>query len=173
MAQDAQALPARIGLDNLEPSEGSRKIRVRRGRGTGSGLGKTAGRGGKGQTARSGKGRRRGFEGGQMPLYRRLPKFGFKSPFKREFDVVNIFALDSHFSNGETVDPVKLIEKGLIKNGNGLVKILGEGKLTKNLIVKAHKFSKSAIQKINQAGGQAEEIKIPGERIEELKIGGG
>jgi len=162
-----------VTLGNLEAPDGSRKERVRRGRGMGSGLGKTAGRGGKGQTARAGKGRPRGFEGGQTPLYRRLPKFGFKSPFKREFDVVNIFALDANFADGEVVDLEKLVEKGLIRVSGVLVKILGEGALTKKLTVKAHKFSKSAIQKINQAGGQVEEIKIPGDKAEEIKLGSG
>jgi large subunit ribosomal protein L15 len=154
MAQDQQ-----FHLGNLVASEGSRKERIRRGRGIGSGLGKTAGRGGKGQTARSGKGRPRGFEGGQSPLVRRLPKFGFNSPNKVCFDVININALDSHFQNGDTVTPTQLIEKGLVKSDKTLVKILGEGNLTKKLTVKAHRFSKSAIQKINQAGGQIEEIK--------------
>src|SRR5437764_12655063 len=113
-----------INLANLESSPGSRKERVRRGRGIGSGLGKTAGLGGKGQTARSGKGRPRGFEGGQMPLYRRLPKFGFKSPFKRVYDVVNVFDLESSFNAGDTVDATKLVEKGLIKSEKTLIKIL-------------------------------------------------
>lgn len=157
MAQEAE-----INLGNLRPSEGSRKERVRRGRGIGSGLGKTAGRGGKGQTARTGKGRPKGFEGGQMPLYRRLPKWGFKAPFRRHFDVVNVFALDSHFADGDTVDGITLYEKGLIRSPKSLIKILGEGTLSKKLSVKAHKFSKSAAQKINQAGGQIEEIKLPG-----------
>ncbi|MBI4404219.1 MAG: 50S ribosomal protein L15 [Deltaproteobacteria bacterium] len=151
-----------VTLGNLTAPRGSRKERIRRGRGIGSGLGKTAGRGGKGQTARSGKGRRRGFEGGQMPLYRRLPKFGFKSPFKLTYDVVNISALDSNFENGDTVDPEKLIEKGIIRKSSNAIKILGDGNLAKKLVVKAHKFSKSAIQKINQAGGSVEEIKFGG-----------
>jgi large subunit ribosomal protein L15 len=162
-----------VTLGNLESPDGSRKERVRRGRGIGSGLGKTAGRGGKGQTARSGKGRPRGFEGGQTPLARRLPKWGFNSPFRKEFDVVNVFALDAAFSDGEVVDAAKLVEKGLIRIEGVLIKILGEGALTKKLTVKAHKFSKSAIQKINQAGGQVEEIKIPGEKSEEIKLGSG
>jgi large subunit ribosomal protein L15 len=172
MAQEMQ-----VGLGNLQNIDGSRKERVRRGRGTGSGLGKTAGRGGKGQTARAGKGRPRGFEGGQMPLYRRLPKFGFNNPFRRHFDVINVFALESSFSDGDVVDPAKLAEKGLIKNEHLLVKILGEGNLTKKLTVKAHKFSKSATQKINHLGGQIEELKIPGEnlgeKLEEAKRGRG
>src|SRR3954465_14161494 len=103
-----------VTLGNLERPDGSRKTRVRRGRGIGSGLGKTAGRGGKGQTARTGKGRPRGFEGGQMPLHRRLPKFGFKNPFRRQFDVINLFALESCFNDGDVVDLAKLVEKGLI-----------------------------------------------------------
>lgn len=168
MAQDMS-----VTLANLEAPEGSRKERVRRGRGIGSGLGKTAGRGGKGQTARTGKGRPRGFEGGQMPLYRRLPKWGFNSPFRTAYDVVNLFDLETHFSNGDVVDPQKLSEKGLLRKGATLVKILGEGNLTKKLTVKAHRFSKSANQKINQAGGQIEEIKLPGERVEESKLGSG
>jgi large subunit ribosomal protein L15 len=162
---------AALSLANLQAVPGARKERTRRGRGIGSGLGKTAGRGGKGQTARSGKGRPRGFEGGQMPLQRRLPKWGFRNPFKRCFDVVNVFALDSNFNAGDTVDPAKLVEKGLLKSDQSLVKILGEGGLTKKLVVRAHKFSKSAIQKINQAGGQVEELKIPGEKLEESKLG--
>jgi large subunit ribosomal protein L15 len=162
-----------VSLSNLEAAPGSRKERVRRGRGIGSGLGKTAGRGGKGQTARAGKGRPRGFEGGQTPLARRLPKFGFKSPFKKDFDVVNLFALEALFEDGDTVDLEKLVEKGLVRIAGTMVKILGEGALTKKLTVKAHKFSKSAIQKINQAGGQVEEIKLPGEQGEERKLGSG
>jgi large subunit ribosomal protein L15 len=147
-------------LGNLQAPQGSRKTRVRVARGTGSGLGKTAGRGGKGQTARSGKGRPKGFEGGQMPLYRRLPKFGFKNPFKKSFDVVNVEHLEKAFEKGDVVDPAKLVEKGLLRNLNHPLKVLGDGNLTKSLTVKAHKFSKSAIQKINQAGGSVEEIKL-------------
>ena len=162
-----------FGLDNLRPAEGSRKERTRRGRGTGSGLGKTSGRGGKGQTARSGKGRPRGFEGGQMPLYRRLPKFGFNAPFKKQYALVNVFNLENHFNSGDTVNAESLLKAGLIKSATALIKVLGEGSLTKKLVVKAHKFSKSATQKINQAGGQVEEIKLPGESAEETEVGGG
>jgi large subunit ribosomal protein L15 len=162
MAQEAE-----LNLTNLQGVDGARTTRVRRGRGIGSGLGKTAGRGGKGQTARTGKGRPKGFEGGQMPLYRRLPKWGFKSPFRRHFEVVNVSALETHFVAGDTVDPEKLCEKGLLRSSKALVKVLGEGSLGKNLTVKAHKFSKSAIQKINQAGGKTDEIKIPGDRVQE------
>src|SRR5262249_6553728 len=125
------AQPAEYGLHNLEPAEGSRKERVRKGRGLGSGLGKTAGRGGKGQTARTGKGRPRGFEGGQMPLYRRLPKFGFKNPFRKNFEVVNVSALNEAFQAGDTVTPEALVEKGLLKSTNYPCKILGEGALSK------------------------------------------
>ena len=168
-----QAPAVSMDLSNLTPARGSRKTKVRRGRGIGSGLGKTAGRGGKGQTARAGKGRPRGFEGGQMPLYRRLPKWGFKNHSRKCFEVVNVAALDAHFGNGDSVDFTKLQEKGLIRTGEVLVKVLGEGTLTKKLTVKAHKFSKSAIQKINQAGGQVEEVKLPGETGEESKSVGG
>ncbi len=170
MPQEQEA----IGLHNLQRAEGSRKDRVRVGRGSGSGLGKTAGRGGKGQTARSGKGRPRGFEGGQMPLHRRLPKFGFNSPFRRHYVVVNVFTLENQFNTGDTVNAETLLAKGLIKSASALLKVLGEGSLTKKLTVVAHKFSKSATQKINQAGGKIEEIKLPGEAAaEETNVGGG
>lgn len=149
---------AQVDLSSLEAPEGSRKKRVRVGRGIGSGLGKTAGRGGKGQTARSGKGRPPGFEGGQIPLYRRIPKFGFKNPTRRCYSVVNLTDLDARFKDGDSVTPEQLVESGLVRTP-GLIKILGDGKISKKLTVKAHKFSKSAIQKINQAGGSVEEIK--------------
>jgi len=148
-----------LHLGNLVAQEGSRKSRHRVARGLGSGWGKTAGRGGKGQTARAGKGRPRNFEGGQTPLARRLPKWGFKSPNRTVYEVVNVGTLDSHFENGTTVDYQKLVEKGLVRKAEGALKVLGEGNLTKKLVVKAHKFSKSAIQKINSAGGQVEEIR--------------
>ncbi|MCB0417790.1 MAG: 50S ribosomal protein L15 [Bdellovibrionaceae bacterium] len=149
---------AQLDLSNLEAPEGSRKKRVRVGRGIGSGLGKTAGRGGKGQTARQGKGRPPGFEGGQIPLYRRLPKFGFNNPTRKSYKVVNLNDLDARFKDGDAVTPESLVESGLVRTA-GLIKVLGNGKITKKLTVKAHKFSKSAIQKINQAGGSVEEIK--------------
>lgn len=147
-------------LANLQAPEGSRKNKTRKGRGLGSGLGKTAGRGYKGQTSRSGSKRRVGFEGGQIPLYRRIPKFGFKSPFRTSFEVINLFVLEERFNDGDVVDIALLMEKGLVRSKRHLIKILGNGALTKKLTVKAHKFSKSAIQKINQAGGQAEELGI-------------
>lgn len=162
-----------VDLGSLPAVPGARQQRVRRGRGIGSGLGKTSGRGGKGQTARSGKGRPRGFEGGQMPLVRRLPKFGFNSPFKRHYEVVNVASLDNRFQSGETVDPATLASKNLVRSETSLVKVLGEGNLTKKLTVRAHRFSKSAIQKINSAGGKIEEIKIAGTESEETTGGGG
>lgn len=162
-----------VDLSNLSSVPGARKERIRRGRGSGSGLGKTAGRGGKGQTARSGKGRPRGFEGGQSPLVRRLPKFGFHSPFKVYYDVVNVLSLENRFETGDTVDPTSLADKGLVRSAESLIKILGEGALTKKLTVRAHRFSKSAIQKINSAGGKIEEIKTAGAESEETKGGGG
>ena len=156
----ANQQPMPTDLSSLQAPEGSNRRRTRVGRGKGSGLGKTAGRGQKGQTSRSGKGRPRGFEGGQMPLQRRLPKFGFKNPTRRPYCVVNLSALEERFSDGDVVDPEKLIETGLVRKTGNPVKILGQGTISKKLQVKAHKFSKSAIQKINQAGGNVEEIKI-------------
>ncbi|NBX92208.1 MAG: 50S ribosomal protein L15 [Proteobacteria bacterium] len=150
-----------LNLGNLVSVEGSRKTRHRVARGLGSGWGKTAGRGGKGQTARAGKGRPRNFEGGQTPLARRLPKWGFKSPNKAFYEVVNVGILDNHFESGSTVDSEQLAEKGLIRKASSSLKVLGEGNLSKKLVVKAHKFSKSAVQKINSAGGKAEELKLP------------
>ena len=164
MGQEAQS-----HLGNLTPAKGSRKTRIRRGRGYGSGLGKTAGRGGNGQTARTGKGRPLGFEGGEMPLFRRLPKWGFKNPFRKNFDVINLADLDANFQNGDTVDPQKLVELGLLRASFGLLKILGDGAFSKKLTVKAHKFSKSAVQKINSAGGQVEELRMPGSGPKESK----
>ena len=165
----AQPEVLEIGLGKLIRPAGSRKTRVRVGRGIGSGLGKTAGRGGKGQTARRGKGRPKGFEGGQMPLYRRMPKFGFKNPTRRVFDVVNLAELESNFESGANVDMEALVEKGLVRSSALLLKVLGDGTLTKKLSVKAHKFSKTATQKINQAGGQVEEVRIPGDKQPEAK----
>lgn len=151
-----------LGLNKLQAPPGSRKMKKRVGRGHGSGLGETAGRGVKGQKSRAGSGKARGFEGGQMPIHRRLPKFGFNSPFKKNFQVINVGTLESYFQSGETVDISKLWEKGLIDSKKSLVKILGEGNLTKNLKVIAHKFSKSAVKKITLCGGQIEEIRFSG-----------
>ncbi|KHF39008.1 MULTISPECIES: 50S ribosomal protein L15 [Bacillaceae] len=144
-------------LHELKPAEGSRKVRNRVGRGIGSGNGKTAGKGHKGQNARSGGGVRPGFEGGQNPLYRRLPKRGFTNPTRKEYTVVNLETLN-RFDAGTEVTPELLIESGTVKNVKVGIKILGNGKLEKNLTVKAHKFSASAVEAIEAAGGKTEVI---------------
>lgn len=146
-------------LHELKPAEGSRKNRNRVGRGTSSGNGKTSGRGQKGQNSRSGGGVRSGFEGGQMPLYRRLPKRGFNnSVFARQYAEVNVEQLN-RFEDGATVDPVALIEAGILKNVRDGIRILGNGTLeTKNLTVIANGFTKSAEEKITAAGGKVEVI---------------
>lgn len=144
-------------LHELRAPEGSTKAPKRKGRGTATGQGKTAGRGMNGQNSRSGGGTRPGFEGGQMPLYRRIPKRGFTNIWKKEWEIVNIEALNA-FENGTEITPQLLIEAGLAKKTADGIKILGEGALEKSLNVKAHKFSKSAIEKIESAGGKAEVI---------------
>ena len=146
-------------LNELQPAAGSKKARTRVGRGLGSGLGKTSGRGQKGQNSRSGGGVRSGFEGGQMPLYRRLPKRGFNnSVFARQYAEVNVEQLN-RFEDGATVDPVALIEAGILKNVRDGIRILGNGTLeTKNLTVIANGFTKSAEEKITAAGGKVEVI---------------
>jgi large subunit ribosomal protein L15 len=145
-------------LHELKPAEGSRHTRKRVGRGIGSGLGKTSGRGHKGQNARSGGGVRPGFEGGQTPLYRRLPKRGFtNAPFKKEIVAVNVEKLNK-FEAGTVVTPELLVEKKIIKNVKDGVKILGQGELQVALTVKANGFSASAKEKIEAAGGKAEVI---------------
>lgn len=145
-------------LHELKPNRGARKKPTRKGQGPGSGLGKTAGRGHKGQNARSGGGVRPGFEGGQMPLSRRLPKRGFtNAPFKKEIVSVNVESLNK-FENGAEVTPETLKEQNIIKKTGDGVKILGNGKLEKSLTVKAHAFSKSAVAKIEAAGGKVEVI---------------
>ncbi len=143
-------------LHELKPAQKSRDNK-RKGRGIGSGLGKTAGKGHKGQKARSGGGVRVGFEGGQMPLYRRIPKIGFTNIFRKEYAIVNIKDLDV-FENGTEVTPELLKEVGLIKAMKNGVKILGNGELTKQLTVKAHKFSKTAAESITASGGKVEVI---------------
>ena len=142
-------------LHELSPAPGSTKDVKRIGRGHGSGNGKTAGKGHKGQKARSGHGMRAGFEGGQMPLQRRVPKRGFNNIFRVEYATVNLAALES-FKDGSTVDIKALVKAGNIKKADKLVKILGNGTLTKKLTVKADAFSASAKQKIEDAGGKAE-----------------
>jgi large subunit ribosomal protein L15 len=144
-------------LSRLKPPEGSRKSRKRLGRGPGSGLGKTSGKGHKGQRARSGGGNARGFEGGQMPIQRRLPKRGFKNPFRKEFDEVNVARLDV-FADGSVVDREALVEQGIVKSSCRLVKILGCGDLTKKLMIRAQAASKSAVEKIEKAGGTFEKV---------------
>ena len=144
-------------LHELKPAEGARKDKTRLGRGTGSGCGKTSGRGHKGQKSRSGGGVRPGFEGGQMPIYRRLPKRGFKNIWRKEYAEVNVSTLNV-FDDDMTVDAVALVEMGILKNVLDGVRILGNGELTKKLTVKAQGFTKTAIQKIEAAGGTTEVI---------------
>jgi len=145
-----------MDLHTLKPAEGSKKTRKRVGRGTGSGLGKTSGRGHKGAGQRSGFNKNAGHEGGQMPLHRRLPKRGFTNIFKKEFQVVNIGDLTRCDAGEVTGDTLRA--SGLIKNFKHPVKILGNGEIEKAYTVKAHAFSKSAVAKIEAAGGKAEVI---------------
>lgn len=144
-------------LHELTVVPGSKKAKTRVGRGIGSGLGRTAGRGHKGQNSRSGGGTRPGFEGGQMPLYRRLPKRGFKNIFAKKFAEVNLCELN-RFENGDVVDPVALIDAGILKNVHDGIRILGNGELTKSITVRANGFTKSAEEKIVTAGGKVEVI---------------
>ena len=144
-------------LSNLKPKKGARHAKKRVGRGPGSGHGKTSGRGEKGQKSRSGFSRTLGFEGGQMPLHRRLPKRGFTNIFKKEYAVVNLADLE-RFDNGATVDEAALRKAGLVKGQNDGVKVLGNGKLSKKLTVSATKFSAAAKQAIEAAGGSVQEI---------------
>ena len=144
-------------LHELKPAEGSRKVRNRVGRGIGSGNGKTAGRGHKGQNSRSGGGVRPGFEGGQNPLFRRLPKRGFTNINRKEFAIVNLDTLN-RFEEGTEVTPALLIETGVVSNEKSGIKILGNGTLEKKLSVKAHKFSATAKEAIENAGGQTEVV---------------
>jgi large subunit ribosomal protein L15 len=142
-------------LHELQPAIGSTKAPKRLGRGIGSGIGKTSGKGHKGAKARSGGGKRPGFEGGQMPLTRRLPKRGFTNIWRTEYVAVNVERLEI-FEDGQVVTPVELIEAGIIKKIEDGVKILGNGELTKKLTVQANKFTASAKEKIEAAGGKAE-----------------
>ena len=143
-------------LHELSPAEGSTRPNFRKGRGAGSGNGKTGGRGHKGQNARSGGGVRPGFEGGQTSLARRMPKRGFNNIFATEYTVVNVADLEARFENGAVIDTEALIEAGLVTKVLDGVKILGNGEVTKNFTVKAAKFSESAKAKIENAGGKAE-----------------
>ncbi len=145
-------------LHELKPNEGSVQTRKRVGRGPGSGLGKTSGKGHKGQNARSGGGVRPGFEGGQLPLFRRLPKRGFNNyEFRTEYAVVNVGDLND-FKDGSVIELKNLKESGLVKKEKDGIKILGSGELTKKLTVKANKFSSTAKEKIENAGGKIEVI---------------
>lgn len=146
-----------MNLSDLRPALGSTKTRKRIGRGHGSGTGKTAGKGHKGQNARSGGGVKAGFEGGQMPLQRRLPKRGFSPLQKKVYALVNVSQLEG-FESGSTVDATALINAGIIKTVADGIKVLGDGELTRPLTIKAHKFSKSAQAKIEEAGGTVEVI---------------
>ena len=145
-------------LHDLSPAAGSTKARKRIGRGPASGQGKTAGKGHKGQLARAGRGMRAGFEGGQMPLQRRIPKRGFNNIFATELAIVNISTLEDAFNDGETVTVEALVEKGIIKKTLDGVKVLGNGEISKKLTVQANAFSESAKSKIEAAGGKAEVI---------------
>jgi large subunit ribosomal protein L15 len=144
-------------LSNLKPKKGARHAKKRVGRGPGSGHGKTSSRGEKGQKSRSGYSGKRGFEGGQMPLHRRLPKRGFTNIFKKDYAVVNVSDLE-RFDSGATIDEATLRQAGLVKGSHDGVKVLGDGELSKKLTVSATKFSKSAREIIEKAGGSCQEI---------------
>ena len=145
-------------LNELKPAEGSAKAAWRKGRGTGSGNGKTAGKGHKGQNARSGGGVRPGFEGGQLPLYRKLPKRGFHNKFATTYATVNIGTLEHAFQDGDVVTLEVLLEKKIVRKPYDGLKVLGDGELTKKLTVQAAHFTAAAKEKIAAAGGQAEEV---------------
>jgi large subunit ribosomal protein L15 len=147
-----------MSLNNLRPPKGAKHSKRRVGRGHGSGYGKTAGRGHKGAQSRSGFSFKRGFEGGQMPLHRRVPKRGFTNPFRVEYAIVNLDTLVEVFDAGSDVTPELLRERGLVREKRALIKVLGRGDVTKKLTVRAHKFSETAAQKIAAAGGVAEVI---------------
>jgi len=144
-----------MALNQLKSNPGSRKRATRVGRGIGSGLGKTSGRGILGQNSRSGGGKGPGFEGGQNPIYRRIPKRGFKNYTRVEYTIVNIKDFEQFVDKTE-ITPTLLVEAGLIKNGQSLIKVLGDGSLTKSFKVSAHKFSKSAVAAITKMGGSTE-----------------
>jgi large subunit ribosomal protein L15 len=148
-----------IGLHNLKPAPGSRHRKKIVGRGEGSGHGGSATRGGKGQTARSGDGKMIHFEGGQMPLVRRIPKRGFTSRSRQEYEIINLETLDKRFEPSTEVTVQKLFEMGIIKKKTLPLKVLGGGAMSKSLTIKAQAFSKSALEKIKAAGGKAEVIK--------------
>ena len=144
-----------MGLDNLKPAKGSVRERKRVGRGPGSGRGKTCGRGEKGQKSRSGYSRKQGFEGGQMPLHRRVPKRGFHNIFRKEYTEINLGRLEI-FDAGTIITPEVLLKRGMIKRVRHGLKVLAKGELTKALTVRAHKFSATAEARITELGGKAE-----------------
>lgn len=145
-------------LHELSPAEGSVKTNWRKGRGTGSGNGKTAGKGHKGQNARSGGGVRPGFEGGQLPIYRKLPKRGFNNKFAKHYAIINVCDLNAAFNDGDTVNLASLLEAGILSKPLDGLKVLGNGEITKKLTVEATIFSASAKEKIEAAGGKTEVI---------------
>lgn len=147
-----------LSLNNLKPTKGSTHKKKRVGRGPGSGLGKTAGRGHKGQKSRSGYSSRPGFEGGQMPLQRRLPKRGFTNIFKKEWIEISLAKIEANFQAGDEVTPQVLHDRGLIKKAKHDLVILGNGDVTKALKISAHRFTKTAREKIEKAGGTATDI---------------
>ena len=147
-----------MNLSNLHPPKGAKHAKKRVGRGPGSGHGKTSSRGHKGAQSRSGFRFKRGFEGGQMPLHRRVPKRGFTNPFRVEYAIVNLDALAEIFEAGSSVTPELLRERGLVRDSKAPVKVLGRGEFAKKLTVRAHKFSETAAKKIADAGGVAEVI---------------
>jgi large subunit ribosomal protein L15 len=147
-----------MAMNNLRPPKGAKRQKKRVGRGPGSGHGKTASRGSKGAKSRSGFRFRRGFEGGQTPLHRRVPKRGFHNPFRVEYAVVNLDTLGEVFDGSATVTPEVLRERGVVRQATALIKVLGRGEISKALTVRAHKFSGSAAEKIAAAGGVAEVI---------------
>jgi large subunit ribosomal protein L15 len=155
--KSAPVAPSRTSLSNLRPPIGSRHRKVRVGRGMGSKLGKTSGAGDKGQKSRRGYSRRRGFEGGQMPLHRRMPKRGFHNPFSVEYSILNLEELNV-FPAGETVTPELLRAHGFVRGNGDRVKILGDGELTTKIAIHAHAFSASAKEKITKAGGTFEVV---------------
>jgi large subunit ribosomal protein L15 len=150
-----------MDLSNLKPAERSKKNKKRVGRGHGTGQGAQAGRGHKGAQSRSGYKRKRGFEGGQMPLHRRIPKRGFHNPFRKDYVVVNLDTLAQRFDAGTVITPELLRESGLINSAHP-IKVLARGDISKRLTVKAHKFSGKAAEKIAAAGGSAEVLAQPG-----------
>jgi large subunit ribosomal protein L15 len=147
-----------IGLNNVRPAAGSTHKKKRVGRGPGSGLGKTSGRGNKGQKSRSGYSSKSGFEGGQMPLQRRLPKRGFTNIFKKQWVEISLAKIEASFNAGDEVTPEVLHSRGLIKKAKHDLVILGTGELTKSLKISAHRFTKTAREKIEKAGGSAVDI---------------